>query len=208
MHPQHEFDYSVPFDIMVGLWTGVTIIYGPTGEFFSSAASNVAIYWEKPNEVMHFRQGKEEAIAPLTAKKFASNLGLLHTTASVQNKKAPRISALLTRAEKLKDPNYLKKAATVATTEFDLHVSGKFATASTSDMDVTGINSRPDTYLFYLRLKDGSMSWCNNQYFTNANERQIIGPQFDADEVQLVVAQTFSRVSYEVPEAMKRPIQT
>ena len=208
MTSRHEFDYSVPYDIMVGVWTGLTIIYGPTGGYLSSTASNVVIYWDTPNKLMHFRQGDEEPIAPLNAMSFSANLEALRASELLQNAQAPQLSELSSRIERLKSTSYLKQVASVTTTEFDLKVSGKYASASSPSMDVTGVNSRPDVYLFHLRLKDGSQSWFNNQYFANANERQIIGPQLDKDgQIQLVVAQTFSRVSYDVPKTKKRPMK-
>jgi hypothetical protein len=205
MASQHEFDFSDPYDIMAGMWTGLTIIYDRTGEYLSSAASNVAIYWDEPHKLMHFRQGEEETIPPL----FSANVEALGASALRRKEQSALTSDLLSRVDRFKDKAYLDQVAAVTTTEFDLHISGKYATASSPVMDVTGVNSRPDVYLFHLRLKDGSQSWFNNQYFTNANERQIVGPQLDKDgQIQLVVAQTFSRVSYDVPKTKKRSLKT
>jgi hypothetical protein len=205
MASQHEFDFSDPYDIMAGMWTGLTIIYDRTGEYLSSAASNVAIYWDEPHKLMHFRQGEEETIPPL----FSANVEALGASALRRKEQSALTSDLLSRVDRFKDKAYLDQVAAVTTTEFDLHISGKYATASSPMMDVTGVNSRPDVYLFHLRLKDGSQSWFNNQYFTNANERQIVGPQLDKDgQIQLVVAQTFSRVSYDVPKTKKRSLKT
>jgi hypothetical protein len=205
MASQHEFDFSDPYDIMAGMWTGLTIIYDRTGEYLSSAASNVAIYWDEPHKLMHFRQGEEETIPPL----FSANVEALGASALRRKEQSELTSDLLSRVDRFKDKAYLDQVAAVTTTEFDLHISGKYATASSPVMDVTGVNSRPDVYLFHLRLKDGSQSWFNNQHFTNANERQIVGPQLDKDgQIQLVVAQTFSRVSYGVPQTKKRSLKT
>ena len=205
MASQHEFDFSDPYDIMAGMWTGLTIIYDRTGEYLSSAASTVASYWDEPHKLMHFRQGEEETIPPL----FSANVEALGASALRRKEQSALTSDLLSRVDRFKDKAYLDQVAAVTTTEFDLHISGKYATASSPVMDVTGVNSRPDVYLFHLRLKDGSQSWFNNQYFTNANERQIVGPQLDKDgQIQLVVAQTFSRVSYDVPKTKKRSLKT
>lgn len=208
MPSPHEFDYSVPYDIMVGVWTGVTITYGPTGHYLSTAASNVVIYWHKAHELMHFRQVEQDGIAPLKDENFKANLNAVRSSKLFQNKKSHNLSQLSSSMDQLKDAKYLESIADVMVMEFDLHVFGKHASGSSSVMDVTGVNSRPDTYLFHLRRKDGAQSWFNNQYFTNANERQIIGPQLDKDgNIQMVLAQTFSRVSYEVPEKYKHELK-
>ena len=56
----------------------------------------------------------------------------------------------------------------------------------------------------------------NNHYFTSPNERHIIGPFVATDrqgcarpavgEITCVVAQTFTRISYDVPAKYKREL--
>ena len=90
-------------------------------------------------------------------------------------------------------------------------------------MRVAGTETRPGIYLFHLMFKEGH--YYNNQYFTDPNERQIIGPfvattnaaepasrrrstsAAPVGEIQVVVAQTFSRLSYDVPSQYKRPLR-
>lgn len=61
MMPRSEFDYAIPYNIFVGFWTGITATYSPKGEFCKSFANNVAIYWETPYKLLHFRQDPLEA---------------------------------------------------------------------------------------------------------------------------------------------------
>jgi hypothetical protein len=204
MSSSNIFDYSTPFNIMVGVWTGVCIAYSPTGEYLNSAASNVFIYWEKFREVMYFRQDELEALKLLRDKKFSTNIKSLRDSKSFLSSASKLSSGL----DRLNDKAYLKNVAAVTVAEFDLYISDKYATGSSSEVDVTGTISRPDVYLFHLCSKKGAVSWYNNQYCANANERQIIGPQMDEDgKIQLVIAQTFSRISYEVPERFKRRLR-
>src|SRR5271166_1589650 len=94
MPSPHEFDYSVPYDIMVGVWTGVTITYGPTGHYLSTAASNVVIYWHKAHELMHFRQVEQDGIAPLKDENFKANLNAVRSSKLFQSKKSHNLSQL------------------------------------------------------------------------------------------------------------------
>jgi hypothetical protein len=198
MAVSHEFDFSVPFDIMVGLWIGSTILYSPTGEYLSSSASKVTIRWERPGTLLHFRQLVEPIPEhPLVGAEFSSNVEKLR---KAHQKKSADIRKIAPHPDRLQDKASLNSVAAVTTLEFDLKVAGRFATAQTDDWSVTGVNSRPDLYLFHLLRKDRTQNWFNNQYFTSANERQIIGPVLDQDgQIYLVVTQTFSRVSYDIP---------
>ncbi|MEM8665045.1 MAG: hypothetical protein AAGF49_13110 [Pseudomonadota bacterium] len=71
------------------------------------------------------------------------------------------------------------------------------------DVGVAGAESTPGTYLFHLTFPFGN--YYNNQYFTTPNERRIIGPYVPAGGVAFsgVVAQTFTRISYDVPDNMR-----
>ncbi|MEO7084385.1 MAG: hypothetical protein ABI442_12720 [Gemmatimonadaceae bacterium] len=51
-----SFDFSVPFDIMIGAWAGTTTSYSEDGTYRSTVPSQVFIYWKVPGEVMHFEQ--------------------------------------------------------------------------------------------------------------------------------------------------------
>lgn len=53
------FDYARPYDIMIGFWAGIAIIYDPKGNYQGSMTSHLATYWEKPFTRLHFRQAQQ-----------------------------------------------------------------------------------------------------------------------------------------------------
>jgi hypothetical protein len=78
------------------------------------------------------------------------------------------------------------------------HSTGKHA----EQVTLEGTETRPGTYIFHLTFPQGD--YYNNQYFASPNERHIIGPFIPAGKsrkVGMVVAQTFTRVSYDVTNA-------
>jgi hypothetical protein len=86
---------------------------------------------------------------------------------------------------------------------FDLTIDGKAAAGRSSELDVTGTETMPGVYLFRLAVRSGGVYY-NNQYFLDASQRNIIGPFVGADgETSLVIAQSFARISYDVPESFR-----
>jgi hypothetical protein len=49
-------DFSTPYDLMVGLWNGISTVYDANGEYLYSTSSLVAIYWKKRSALLSFRQ--------------------------------------------------------------------------------------------------------------------------------------------------------
>ena len=183
------YDYARPFDIMVGAWTGHSILYDNLGNYQISGPSIVWIYWIEPGKIMRYFQ---EDLSSL------DDIAVLHEM----------------HRDSFRD--------TVKTRAFDLEVNGKACKSYDksdlkSDIKVEGTESRPGTYIFHLDFpkteptgaEPGSSggNYYNNQYFTNPNERQIIGPYIARKEdgslqsdVTSVVAQTFTRISYDIPK--------
>jgi hypothetical protein len=97
-----------------------------------------------------------------------------------------------------------EKVARVISLEFDLKVNGKFAKGGRrGNVEVTGTQTRPDVYHFHLKTTDGN--WYNNHYCTSPNERDIMGPFVEKDgEIEFIVVQSLTRVSYDVPRKYKR----
>ena len=54
--PEGFFDFQDPFDIMVGLWSGMTTSFDEHGHYESSVASLVRISWVKKDEILHYQQ--------------------------------------------------------------------------------------------------------------------------------------------------------
>ena len=55
MSPESNFDYAKPFDVMVGMWSGLSTSFSPKGEYLCSVPSFVYLYWHSPT-VLHYRQ--------------------------------------------------------------------------------------------------------------------------------------------------------
>jgi hypothetical protein len=165
MTTRSEFDYAIPYDIFVGFWTGIAATYSPKGEFIKSWANNVAIYWQTPFTLLHFRQD------PLPAEMEKELL-------------LPQVTREL------------------ISQQFDLKVQGKYATSGPGGIVNIGAETTPDVYIFHVSA--GGQSWFNCQYCGTANERRIIGPQIGEDgKVAMVISQTYTRISYDVPPRFK-----
>jgi len=96
-----------------------------------------------------------------------------------------------------------EKIARVISLNFDLKVEGKFAKGQRGGVTVTGTQTRPDVYHFHLKTADGS--WYNNHYCISPNERDILGPFVESTgKIKFIVAQTLTRVSYDVPQKYKK----
>ncbi|MEO8035893.1 MAG: hypothetical protein ABI837_15760 [Acidobacteriota bacterium] len=167
-----SFDYSVPYELMVGVWTGITTSFLPNGAYQSTVPSRVYMYWKVPGEVLHYEQ-----------------------------QELPDLDAML-------DKNHPHRAVfkKIVSHDFDLRINGKACTSEKNKENVScvGAETTPGTYLFHLHFpKFGH--YYNNQYFSTANERHIIGPYIsnNSHDVGMVVAQTFTRISYEVSEELR-----
>lgn len=175
---ERQFDYSMPYDIMVGVWTGHSIMYDAKGEYMYTGPSLLSIYWKDKGKLLHYHQ---------------KDLGDLD--------------------EVLDHPHKASLQDIIVTREFDLVISDKACQSVEAYPAVSGVESRPGTYLFDLSLEGGH--YYNNQYFQNPNERHIIGPFVPngGTGIGAVVAQTFTRISYDVPDryraegAGKRPVK-
>jgi hypothetical protein len=91
--------------------------------------------------------------------------------------------------------------------EFDLYINGKYGTSGAGgDVTNIGAETTPDVYIFHVSA--GNTSWYNCQHCGTANERKIIGPQMDQDgNVTLVISQTYTRISYDVPDHFRRSLK-
>lgn len=98
--------------------------------------------------------------------------------------------------------------ASIVRHDFELKVAGKacFTTGKRAEkVSLQGTETSPGTYIFHLTFPEGD--YYNNQYFSSPNERHIIGPFVPAGKdraFSMVVAQTFTRVSYDVIEPAYR----
>jgi hypothetical protein len=91
-----------------------------------------------------------------------------------------------------------KAAAKLSRWEFDLDIVGKCATGQgPGGVKNIGVETTPDCYIF--KITKGAYVWFNNQYCPTANERVVIGPQLFNNNVQSMLSQHLTRISYEVP---------
>lgn len=204
MTAQRTFDYATPYDLMVGYWAGIATVFSDSGVYQDSTQSRVAIYWHVRNKLLHFRQTEEDSVEPLLSKKHFTP----HDVTAVRN--FAKLSV---------DLEVKGKAC-----------KGKDKTSGTL---ISGVETRPGIYLFHLRTRDQSgryyADYYNNQYFVGENERHIIGPYvmaapatgparkkfatslkeaedpvyFPTGSIKFVIAQTFTRISYDVPKNLR-----
>jgi hypothetical protein len=204
MTSQRIFDYAKPYDLMVGYWAGIATVFGDDGVYQDSIQSRVAIYWHVRDKVLHFRQEEEGSVERLLNDPGYDK----HDVTAVRN-----FSQL----------NFDLKIRGKAS-------SGEDKKTGTL---VTGVETRPGIYLFHLRTRDADghyyADYYNNQYFVGPNERHIIGPYvmaapasaaarrtfspsrkgadvpsyFPTGKIKLVIAQFFTRISYDVPKNLK-----
>jgi hypothetical protein len=187
---ESPLDFATPYELMVGVWSGMATLFDAQGQFRSMTPSMVCIYWKLRPTLLHYRQlqedfsvtGGQPSIKSLPAQDSTATGGITADAAIVQ----------------------------IAKLHFDLQVSGKYckgtAFGSPSLQSVEGTETRPGVYIFHLGFNGGR--YYNNQYFTDANERHIIGPyvQDGSPQVASVIAQAFTRVSYRVPPKLQSEI--
>jgi len=181
MGPTQIFDYGIPYNIFTGFWTATQSSYLLNGTFKGLSACNVAIYWDdKDPNLMHFRQD------PLTATE-------------------DQLAATNMIADQL---GLVADAKKLVSLQFDLKITGRAANSvPNSVVKNVGAETTPDCYIF--QITSGDYVWYNNQYCATANDRLVIGPQLFKNNIQLLLSQRLTRVSYEVPEeyqyALKSP---
>jgi hypothetical protein len=206
MAPRTTFDYAVPYDLMVGHWAGIATVYDDNGVYQDSIQSRVAIYWHVRSKVLHFQQNQEDSVETL-----------LNSPGYDRND----VMAVRNFSQMTVDLEVKGKSC-----------SGEDKQSGTL---ITGVETRPGIYLFHLRTKDANgqyfADYYNNQYFVSPNERHIIGPYvmaapataaarkkfapapksvdvpayFPTGKVRLVIAQIFTRISYDVPKELRPP---
>jgi hypothetical protein len=92
------------------------------------------------------------------------------------------------------------------TLEYDLDVDGKYCDGASGGVHVTGTEMRPDVYHFHLKFPD--VDWYNIHRFMGENERNVLGPSVAHDgTIQMVVSQTLTRISYDVPNEFRRELK-
>lgn len=160
------FDFQDPFDIMVGLWNGMTTTYDVHGHYQNSVASLVRVSWARKGKLLRYQQQE------------------------------------LANLDQVLEGNPHKEVlARIISHDFDMAVKGKACQSTTTHkekMSMKGVETQPGTYLFHLNFPQGD--YYNNQYYVGANERHIIGPFVPASggrDFSFVVAQTFTRISYD-----------
>jgi len=206
MAPRRTFDYALPYDLMVGYWAGIATVYDDNGVYQDSIQSRVAIYWHVRSKLLHFQQNEEDSVEPL-----------LNRPGYNKND----VTAVRNFSQLTVDLQVTGKSC-----------SGEDTQSGTL---ITGVETRPGIYLFHLRTRDASgryfADYYNNQYFVGPNERHIIGPYvmaapatvaarrkfspaqesvdapayFPTGKIRFVIAQIFTRISYDVPENLRYP---
>ncbi len=175
------YDYANPFDIMVGAWTGHSVLYDRQGVYKVSGPSIVWMHWIEPGKVLRYFQEDLSAL---------DDLAIQH-----EEHVASFVDTIRTRAFDL----VVEGRACRSDDSSELK----------SPIKVEGVESLPGTYMFHLDFppaEDGGAGgdYYNNQYFKSPNERHIIGPYVPkgGTNVGAVIAQSFTRIAYadNIPE--------
>jgi hypothetical protein len=59
--PDSPLDFAVPYELMVGVWSGMCTVYTAQGAFHSTTPSMVAIYWKQRPTLLHYRQIEQQS---------------------------------------------------------------------------------------------------------------------------------------------------
>jgi hypothetical protein len=170
-------DFARPYEIMMGMWAGSNIVYGPDGRSrpAQSGPSRVSIYW-KDHKTIHYRQ-------------------------------LARQNWLDTHVHEIEE-SHRQHATGLMFISFDLDVTdkrgvggGMVRTPEGQEVavDAEGTETVPGIYLFRLAYQNGQ-TFYNNQYFLDSNQRNIVGPLVMGEQTVAVIAQSFTRISYDVPK--------
>jgi hypothetical protein len=190
------FDYSKPFDIMVGYWVGTASIYGPHGVYVMSTKSYVSVYWQD-DRTLSFRESAEDDF------QFQGRPG------DYIDPRGGGVANALRRATSVTASD----AARVMT--YDFEVNGPYCTTGPIvPISVTGRQTRPDAYQFHVKIQKDSHYHhvYNSHHLPTPDDWHIIGPIVGRvgeteGEVGLAVVQFFRRISYGVPAQSVRPIR-
>ncbi len=181
--------HHTPYDIMVGIWIGTFAMFASDGTRVRAGASHYVIYWKNRPTLMHFRQDED-----LNASGFRGLLG-----------EEDELKALLGEIP-------LEAIRTLTTPEYDLNVQGKHATADGMGplghpIHVSAAETSPDVYHFELKEGKHGVRWYNTHILPSPNERRTIGPVVTSKDVLgLIMVHSFTRISDEVPEGMRRDL--
>jgi hypothetical protein len=181
------FDYATPFDVMCGVWSGMATLFNGKGDFLSLTPSMVSIYWKQKATVLSYRQIEQP----------------FSTSNTLSVKAVPQ----LPKIDDALGINPALAAMQSTNLHFDLQVQGKYCKSAALSgpglQNVEGTETTPGIYIFHLGFQGGR--YYNNQYFIDPNERHIIGPYIrdGSPQVAFVVAQAFTRVSYDVPPSAR-----
>ncbi len=93
----------------------------------------------------------------------------------------------------------------LVTLDYDLHIERKRSHAKSDTVTLNGAETRPDVYHFHLQLTSGG-DWYNSHHCTSPNERHVMGPFVKDGKIAVVVAQTLTRLSYDVPKEFIRDL--
>jgi hypothetical protein len=190
-----------PFDVLVGTWVGGVSVFSLEGKPIAYWPSQVKIHWVTKDGARHLRY--QQHIEPLA--EFMAEVN-----ASAKSGATSQADDLAT-----KYAQHLQRTAGPTLIDVDLTVTGArlAGTSQNGSYTVTGGASAPGHFLFMIRHAPTGVVFCNNQYFVNANLRQIVGPTLGqaaigGDHAAAVPytqnVQTFTRISDAVEEPLPK----
>lgn len=172
--PTPSFDFAAPYELMVGVWDGLSSVYTAEEKFLGSWASRVVIYWKEPGKVLCFRQVQQSA-------PIAFDVG--------NDEHVATMDQLRTRDEFHVD--------------FHIDGKRGRGRSEVDGRQYEGFETTPGTYLFHIRTPKGCF-YNNQFFPNPNERRIIGPlVENGTMNVLLVLSQVFARISYDVPEAYR-----
>lgn len=181
----------VPFDLLIGDWIGVGIIFLPNGAYYSHIASRVALH--------EVQKGNKRFLD------YYNNSGSRSQLPGLAEK-IPNIGSHPTLFHDLFDT--VVASICTCTYRMTFEVEGKTVRAiehSPSIKSAVGYMSTNDNYSFIVkdsfthRGEDKVLTLHNNHYFSSSNTRHVFGTI--ADEAgETILLTSFTYTSYTPPE--------
>lgn len=169
-----SFDFAAPYELMVGVWDGLSSVYTADDHFVGSWASRVVIYWKKPGEILCFRQVQQGDPIAFDAGNDA------HMAAMHQSRAGDEFHV-----------------------DFHIDGKRGRGQSKSDGRQYEGFETTPGTYLFHIRTPQGCF-YNNQFFPSPNERRIIGPfVENGTMNVLRVLSQVFTRISYDVPEEYK-----
>lgn len=177
----------VPFDMLIGHWIGVGIVFLPNGAYYSHITSRVTVHETSQNRIRYVNDSGEQSRLPIEGEPLP----------------------IPGESDHEFHPLFAGVVASLCRCRYEILFArdGKRLTAvekSPSIITANGFMSTNDNYAFIVRdtyTSEGEttiLTLHNNHYFSASNTRHVIGTICDA-EGQTILLTSFTYTSYTPP---------